>query len=58
MLQRIYLVNKKQIPLTLFEISVFTVQRTQAGVLADRTELGTFASLRSVDLLGMAIWLD
>jgi len=44
MLQRIYLVNKKQIPLTLFEISVFTVERTQAGVLADRTELATFAS--------------
>ena len=34
MLRQIYLVNKKQIPLTLFEICVLTGERSQAGALA------------------------
>jgi hypothetical protein len=34
MLRQIYLVNKKQIPLTLFEMSVLTGERSHAGALA------------------------
>ena len=34
MLRQIYLVNKKQIPLTLFEMSVLTGERWHAGALA------------------------